>query len=66
MFARHTFSFEAAGPGATRIISSEPWTGLVTNVKPVADKIQRAAAAGGEAMLVGFDRWYTRNGARAA
>jgi hypothetical protein len=67
MFARHTFFFDAVGPDSTRIRSVEPWTGLVTRVKPLARGILRAAEAGGRAQLVGFDRWFQqRRPARAA
>jgi hypothetical protein len=67
MFARHTFIFDAVGKDSTRIRSVEPWSGLTTLVKPLADSILRAAQAGGRAQLRGFDRWFqAQRPARAA
>ena len=60
MRARHTFTFEAVGDKATRIRSSEPWTGVVTKIKPVASKIQSVAERVGRSQLEGFDRWFSR------
>src|SRR3984957_6253490 len=56
LHARHTFTFEALGEKVTRIRSSEPWTGLLTDIKPVAGKIQATAESAGRAQLAGFDR----------
>jgi len=60
LHARHTFTFEALGEKVTRIRSSEPWTGLLTDIKPVAGKIQATAESAGRAQLAGFDRWFSR------
>src|ERR1700761_1787536 len=57
--ARHTFSFEALGPEATRIRSVEPWTGLLTMAPPVSARLLKAATKVGRAQLQGFDRWFT-------
>jgi hypothetical protein len=55
-FARHTFTFEAIDDRATRILSVEPWTGLLTYL--VGASLQRAAEDGGRRQLEGFERWY--------
>ena len=60
MHARHTFRFEAVGDKTTRIRSREPWTGLVTRVKPLADRIRSAAERVGRSQLEGFGRWFSR------
>jgi hypothetical protein len=58
--ARHTFLFEAVNDRTTRIRSSEPWTGIVTNVPSVADRIQRTSERVGLAQLEGFSRWFSK------
>ncbi len=58
--ARHSFVFEALGDKTTRIRSSEPWTGLVTNVQSVADRIKRSAEKVGLSQLEGFERWFAK------
>jgi len=60
MYARHTFTFEAEGEKATRIRSSEPWTGLLTGVAPVASKIKGTAERVGRSQLEGFERWFAQ------
>jgi hypothetical protein len=60
LHARHTFTFEAVGDKSTRIHSSEPWTGVVTHVKPIAAKIKKTASVVGRAQVAGFDRWFTQ------
>jgi hypothetical protein len=59
LHARHTFTFEALGPDATRIHSSEPWTGLLTRIPTLAARIKKAANVGARQQLQGFDRWFT-------
>lgn len=58
--ARHTFTFEPAGDKATRIRSTEPWTGAFTKVKPLADRIRSGAERIGRSQLEGFGRWFSR------
>jgi hypothetical protein len=60
LHARHTFTFEAVGDKVTRIHSVEPWTGLLTQVKPLAGKLQGSAEAGARGQLKGFERWFAR------
>ena len=64
MHARHTFTFEAVGDKTTRVRSTEPWTGIVTKVKPLADRIQGAAERVGRHQLEGFGRWFSQEFAR--
>jgi len=64
MHARHTFTFEAVGDKTTRVRSTEPWTGVVTKVKPLADRIQGAAERVGRHQLEGFGRWFSQEFAR--
>jgi hypothetical protein len=64
MHARHTFTFEAVGDKTTRVRSTEPWTGVVTRVKPLADRIQGAAEREGRHQLEGFGRWFSQEFAR--
>lgn len=56
LFARHTFTFEALEDRATLIRSVEPWTGLLTLLRP--SSLRRAAEDGGRLQLQGFDRWF--------
>ncbi len=60
MFARHTFAFEAVDEKTTRVRSTEPWEGLVTKVKPLADRNHGEAQRVGKSQLEGFDRWFSR------
>jgi hypothetical protein len=60
MHARHTFTFEAASDRTTRVRSTEPWTGVVTRLKPLADRIQRTAERVGRSQLEGFGRWFSQ------
>ena len=60
LMARHSFYFEDAGAGATRIRSVEPWTGLLTKIDPVIKRIVRVAGQVGYAQLEGFERWFAR------
>jgi hypothetical protein len=60
MHARHTFTFEAVGDKTTRIRSTEPWTGAVTKVKPLADRIHSVAERVGRSQLEGFGRWFSQ------
>ncbi len=56
LYARHTFTFEAVDGHSTRIRSVEPWTGLLTHLRPAS--LQRAAEDGGRRQMQGFDRWF--------
>jgi len=58
--ARHSFLFESAGEGATRIRSVEPWTGLLTHLAPVSRSILRNASEISRAQLQGFERWFAQ------
>jgi hypothetical protein len=60
LLARHTFTFEALGEKSTRIRSSEPWTGLLVGITPIAARIKGVAERVGRAQLEGFDRWFSR------
>jgi hypothetical protein len=55
--ARHSFFFEAVA-GGTRILSSEPWSGIVTAPKGVASALHRVAESGGRTQLRHFERWF--------
>jgi hypothetical protein len=57
LHARHTFSFEPAAEGSTRIESAEPWTGVLTAAAPIAKAIVRSAEAVGGAQLRHFRKW---------
>ncbi|MFW6050264.1 MAG: SRPBCC family protein [Myxococcota bacterium] len=52
--AEHSFYFEDAGPGRTRIRSVEPWTGALTKVGPLAARLKKEAERIGAAQLDGF------------
>ncbi|MGH7269500.1 MAG: SRPBCC family protein [Polyangiaceae bacterium] len=66
-YARHSFYFDKVSDSATRIRSVEPWTGLLTMIKPLADGLLKAARAGGRDQLDGFERWFQQQrSARAA
>jgi hypothetical protein len=58
LHARHTFHFEAVGPMSTRIRSVEPWSGVLANLGPVAERIQPVAEAVGKSQLRSFERWF--------
>jgi hypothetical protein len=60
MHARHTFAFEAVGDQTTRVRSTEPWTGAVTKLKPLAARIHRVAERVGKSQLEGFARWFSQ------
>ena len=60
MHARHTFAFEAVGDKTTRVRSTEPWTGVVTKLPPLAARIHRVAERVGKSQLEGFARWFTQ------
>jgi hypothetical protein len=66
VMARHSFLFEAAAEGSTRIRSVEPWTGLLTAPRSLARGLLRAAERGGRAQLAGFARWFSQESARRA
>jgi hypothetical protein len=58
--ARHSFLFEAVDDKTTRVRSSEPWTGVATNVPSVAARIKRSAEKVGRSQLEGFERWFSK------
>jgi hypothetical protein len=58
LHASHTFRFEAVDEKTTRILSSEPWTGLVTHVPTIGARIQKTAEAAARGQLKGFERWF--------
>jgi hypothetical protein len=60
MSARHSFVFEAVDDKTTRVRSTEPWTGLVTNIESVANRIKRSAEKVGRSQLEGFERWFAK------
>ena len=62
LFARHSFFFEPAGAQATLIRSVEPWTGLLTSLGGVSERLKRAAEQGGRRQLAGFERWFLARG----
>jgi hypothetical protein len=65
LYARHSFTFEAAGPDSTRIRSTEPWVGVLTRL-PIHAPLKRVAERAGRAQLKGFERWLSREHASAA
>lgn len=52
--AEHSFYFEDAGEGRTRIRSVEPWTGPATKIGPLARRLLKEANRIGAAQLDGF------------
>ena len=54
LHAEHSFYFEEAGPGRTRIRSVEPWTGWMTRIGWLAAWIHREANRLDAAQLDGF------------
>ena len=58
LHARHSFTFESLGPTSTLIRSSEPWTGVVTALAPVAARVKKAAESVGRSQLRSFERWF--------
>jgi hypothetical protein len=64
MYARHTFTFEAADESTTRIRSTEPWTGAITKIEPLANRIRSTAERVGRSQLEGFGRWFSQEYSR--